>query len=240
MIEPIPALDILDGRCARLRRGDYRRQSIYDIAPLDLAKQIEDAGLRRLHLVDLDGARQGRVVNWQVLESIADKTSLIIDFGGGLRATEDLECAFKSGAAQVTIGSVALTDRGLFERWLTSFGSERIILAADVRAGFVAFHGWQEEGSVSLEELLRDVMTLGVHSVICTDIERDGMLNGPAYDLYRFVRDRFPELRLIASGGVQSIEDVKQLRDAGVHGVIIGKALYEGRISLSELEGLRC
>lgn len=240
MITIIPAIDIIDGKCVRLSRGDFDTQKIYNENSLEVARQFADAGIKRLHLVDLDGARQKRVVNWKVLESVASGTSLLIDFGGGLRTDEDLRIAFESGARQITAGSIAVIDRAKVVDWLSVFGGDKIILGADVNEHKLAIHGWQENAQLDLMPFLEDYQKQGVRQTICTDIARDGMLNGPAFELYCEIKQKFPDLALIASGGVSRIDDVYQLQDDGIDGVIIGKALYEGRIRLPELKGFLC
>ncbi|MGB3618797.1 MAG: 1-(5-phosphoribosyl)-5-[(5-phosphoribosylamino)methylideneamino]imidazole-4-carboxamide isomerase [Catalinimonas sp.] len=232
----IPAIDIIDGKCVRLTQGDYARKKEYAADPLDVAKRFEGAGLTRLHLVDLDGAREKRVVNYHVLERIAAKTSLHIDFGGGVRSDDDLRIAFESGAAQVTGGSVAVRDPELFQEWLDHHGAERIILGADARGGRIAVSGWQEDSGRDLFDFLEEYRERGVRYVISTDVAKDGLLQGPATDLYREIRARFPDLLLVASGGVSGPADLDALAEVGVWGVIVGKALYEGHLQPEELE----
>lgn len=240
MITMIPAIDIINGKCVRLSRGDFATQIIYNENPLEVARQFADAGVRRLHLVDLDGARQKRVINWKVLERIAAGTTLQIDFGGGIRSDEDVRIAFEGGACQITAGSIAVTDPEKVTQWLKKFSSEKIILGADVRERKIAIHGWQEKASLDVMDFLRDYQQKGARQTICTDVACDGMLTGPAFELYREIKREFAELFLIASGGVGRIDDIYQLQDNGIDGVIIGKALYEGRISLAELKGFLC
>lgn len=234
----IPAIDLIDGQCVRLTQGDYDRKTVYSGDPLEVAKRFEAAGLRRLHLVDLDGARSGHIVNYRVLERLATQTSLHIDFGGGLKSDDDLHIAFASGAAQVTGGTIAVRQPDVFLRWLAAYGPERIILGADVRDGRVAVSGWQEASQRELEEFLEDYTTQGVAYAICTDVSKDGLLRGPALGLYQQIRQQFPDLQLIASGGVTTAADLRQLADLGCYGAIVGKALYEGRISLEEAAGV--
>lgn len=235
-IEIIPAIDIIGGKCVRLSQGDYERKTVYNEDPLEVARMFEDAGLRRLHLVDLDGARAKRIINHKVLETIASRTQLVIDFGGGLKSDEDLRIAFNSGAAMVTGGSIAVRDREAFLSWIESYGPEKIILGADVRDGKISIAGWQEESSIELIPFIESYTKEGIRKVISTDISKDGMLQGPSFGLYNEVLKTFPDLYLIASGGIASVEDIYQLADAGVPGVITGKAIYEGKISLQEIE----
>ncbi len=231
----IPAIDIIDGRCVRLTMGDYNEKKIYNEFPLEVAKRFEDSGFRRLHLVDLDGAKEGRVRNWKVLEAIAGKTGLIIDFGGGLKSEQDVRIAFDSGAALATVGSIAVENEPEFERWILMFGAERFLLGADVKDEKIAVKGWQELTTISIFDLLKNFLAKGIGEVFCTDIRKDGKLEGPSLDLYKKIMDEFPGIRLIASGGVSSLDDVSQLQEAGCSAIIIGKAIYEGRISLADL-----
>jgi len=232
----IPAIDIIDGQCVRLTQGDYARKKIYFQHPLEAAKKFEAAGLRRLHVVDLDGAKASRIINHRILQELATHTNLQIDFGGGIKSDEDIRIAFESGARQVTAGTVAVKNKPLFLSWLERYGGERLILGADVRNEFLAVNGWQETSPLSLFDFLEDYITLGIQEVICTDIAKDGLLKGPSIDLYRRVLDRFPALRLIASGGVASRQDLEELKAIGCHGAIIGKAIYEGRLQLKDLK----
>ena len=232
----IPAIDIIDGKCVRLRQGDYGQQTVYSESPLEMAKQFEAAGISRLHLVDLDGARAHHIVNHKVLESIASQTSLQVDFGGGVRSDDDIKLAFDSGAVQVTIGSLAVRDPDLTLRWLSTYGGEKIILGADVRGEMIAIDGWQQSGGVSLDGFLTDYIQAGIRYVICTDIERDGMLGGPAIELYKRILKDYPDIQLIASGGISNVNDLIALRGAGLYGAITGKAIYEGRISLEAIK----
>lgn len=234
-MELIPAIDIIDGKCVRLTQGDYGQKKEYNRNPLEVAKAYEDAGIRRLHLVDLDGAKQKKIVNLAVLEKIASGTALHIDFGGGVQSDEDIAAAFNAGALQVTGGSIAVKQPALFEEWLKRWGAEKIILGADVKDGQIAVSGWQESSDRELFRFLEDYLAKGVQYVICTDVSKDGLLQGPSTPLYRQIIERFPELYLIASGGVAGIQDLRELKEAGCRGAIIGKAIYEGRISLQEL-----
>ncbi|WP_287642269.1 1-(5-phosphoribosyl)-5-[(5-phosphoribosylamino)methylideneamino]imidazole-4-carboxamide isomerase [Bacteroides sp.] len=236
MIELIPAIDIIDGKCVRLSQGDYNSKKVYNDDPLEVAKELEAHGIRRLHVVDLDGAASHHVVNYRTLQRIASGTALVIDFGGGVKSDEDLRIAFESGARMVTGGSIAVTNPDMFCHWLDLYGQEKIILGADVKDEKVAVGGWKEESVWKLFPFLKDYHVRGVTKVICTDIGCDGMLQGPAVALYKKILAEFPELYLIASGGVGSMADIEMLELAGVPAVIFGKALYEGRITLKELE----
>ncbi|MEL7423848.1 MAG: 1-(5-phosphoribosyl)-5-[(5-phosphoribosylamino)methylideneamino]imidazole-4-carboxamide isomerase [Bacteroidota bacterium] len=231
----IPAIDIIDGKCVRLTQGDYEQKKVYNEDPLEVAKQFADAGVTRLHLVDLDGAKAKHIVNYKVLERIATRTDLHIDFGGGLKQDEDLRIAFESGAAQVTGGTVAVKNPERFLAWLQRFGAERIILGADVKNGKIAVSGWQEESQEELLPFLERYLAAGIRYVICTDVSKDGLLQGSALELYGEIRERFPDLQLIASGGVTEMEEIEKLQDLGCFGAIIGKAIYEGRLSLKDL-----
>ena len=234
MIELIPAIDIIDGRCVRLSQGDYNTQKVYG-NPLDMAKQFEELGFRRLHLVDLDGAKSRHVVNDHVLRDIARHTNLVIDFGGGVKTEDDLKRVFDAGASLVTIGSLAVTHPEIYLLWLERYGREHLILGADVRCGKVSINGWKEDSDVELTDFLNRYVQASTKYVLCTDIHRDGMLNGPATGLYRQVMEAHPTCHLIASGGVSRIEDIAQLDDAGIPAVVFGKAIYEGYIDLKQL-----
>lgn len=236
MIEIIPAIDIIDGKCVRLTKGDYNTKKVYNEDPVEVAKMFESYGIRRLHTVDLDGAKSQHIVNYKTIEKIADHTSLVIDFGGGIKSDEDLDIAFQSGASMVTIGSVAVKKPELFDSWLQKYGDNKIILGADVKNGLISINGWKEEGSDELIPFLRGYINKGVDNVLCTDISKDGMLQGPAIDLYKKLMALFPELHLIASGGVSCIEDIEALEEAGIPAVVFGKAIYEGKIEMKELQ----
>ena len=236
MIEIIPAIDIIDGKCVRLSQGDYDRKKIYNENPLEVAKIIENAGVRRLHLVDLDGAKAQHIVNYKTLQKIASGTSLIIDFGGGLKSSDDLRIAFECGASMITGGSIAVKNPAVFMIWIEKFGSEKIILGADVKNEKIAVGGWLEATDLDLIPFIRSFTEKGIDKVICTDISKDGMLQGPAVELYRKALGEFPGLYLIASGGVSSMADIESLEKAGVPAVITGKAIYEGRITMKEIE----
>ena len=237
-MEIVPAIDIIDGKCVRLSKGDYNAQKTYSDSPLDVALRFQDAGIRRLHLVDLDGARSKHIVNYPVLEAITTHTDLTVDFGGGIKSTADLDTALGCGAAMVTVGSTAVTDPDLMMRWISDFGQEHIILGADARDGKISVNGWKEDSVLTLSDFIRDYMNKGITQVLCTDINRDGMLQGPAVELYRSLLKEFPGIKLIASGGVSSVEDLIDLKEAGLPAAIIGKAYYEGRITLEQLSKL--
>ena len=235
MIELIPAIDLIDGKCVRLTKGDYSTTKVYNEDPLEVALEIESYGLKRLHLVDLDGAKSKHVVNHRILQRIASRTSLVIDFGGGIKSDEDLSIAFDNGAQMVTVGSVASQNPALFLKWLEAFGGERMILGADTRDGLISVNGWQEESTQELLPYLGEYIQHGVKNVLCTDIHKDGMLQGPSVALYKEIMAAYPTLHLIASGGVSSLDDICQLDEAGIPAVVFGKALYEGRFTLKEL-----
>lgn len=238
MIELIPAIDLIDGKCVRLSQGDYDTKQIYNENPVEVAKEFEAYGIQRLHVVDLDGAASQHVVNYRVLDRIAGQTSLKIDFGGGIKSDEDLVIAFDNGAQMVTLGSVAVKHPELFDKWLGMYGSEKIILGADTKNGKIAVNGWKEESTQELMPFLADYINKGVKKVLCTDISRDGMLEGPSVNLYKQIMEAHLELHLIASGGVSRLDDILALEAAGIPAVVFGKALYEGRITLKELSSL--
>ena len=235
MIELIPAIDIIGGQCVRLTKGDYDQKTVYSDSPATMAKEFETWGFQRLHVVDLDGAKSKHIVNEAVLKAITSETNLTVDFGGGIKTDEDIEKAFAAGAAMVTVGSVAVTNPDLFMGWLEKYGAERMILGADVRHGKISINGWKEDSCEDLLPFLRKYVEAGVKNVLCTEISKDGTLTGPAIDLYKSVMDAYPELHLIASGGVSSKEDIDALDAAGIPAVVFGKAIYEGRIDLREL-----
>ena len=232
----IPAIDIIEGKCVRLTKGDYDTKKIYNENPIEVAKEFEDAGIQYLHVVDLDGAKASHIVNYKVLEQIASKTSLKIDFGGGLKSDNDLRIAFESGANQITGGSIAVKNVTVFENWISKFGTERIILGADCNNEKIAVSGWQEESELEVLPFIKEYESKGISYVICTDISKDGMLEGPSFDLYERILKNTPNIQLIASGGISTIDELPQLAELGCEGVIIGKAIYENRISLKELE----
>jgi len=238
MIELIPAIDIIDGKCVRLSQGDYNRIKEYSASPADVAREMQDHGITRLHVVDLDGAKSKHVVNWRTLEQIASATDLVIDFGGGVKTDDDLRIVFDCGAQMVTGGSIAVKEPATFERWLQKYGPERVILGADVKDGKIAVSGWLEASDNELMTFLAHYMELGVKKVICTEISKDGMLEGPAISLYKDILAQYPDMHLIASGGVGGMEDIEALAKANVPGVIFGKALYEGKISWKDIERL--
>lgn len=235
MIEIIPAIDIIDAKCVRLSQGDYEQKKVYNENPLEVAKMFEGAGIKRLHLVDLDGAKAQHIVNYRVLEKIASQTSLTIDFGGGLKSDEDLRIAFESGAEMITGGSIAVKKPDVFFSWIRKYGPRRIILGADVKNEKIAVSGWIETTDADLLPFVEKFKAKGVDKVICTDISKDGMLQGPSIELYKKILEQFPDLYLIASGGVSSLDDIARLQDAGVPAVITGKAIYEGRITMADL-----
>ena len=235
MIELIPAIDIIEGQCVRLTKGDYDQKTVYRDSPAEVAKEFEEIGFKRLHVVDLDGAKSKHIVNSEVLRRITTDTQLVVDFGGGIKTDEDIEKAFAAGASMVTIGSIAVTNPDLFMGWLEKYGAERIILGADVRHGKVSINGWKEDSSEDLLPFLKKYIDAGVKNVLCTEISKDGTLTGPAIELYQSMMAAYPELHLIASGGVSSIDDIKALEAAGIPAVVFGKAIYEGKINLKEL-----
>ncbi len=232
----IPAIDLIDGKCVRLTQGDYNRKKSYHENPLDVALKFQDFGIKYLHLVDLDGAREKKVINYNILEAIASKTHLEVDFGGGVQSDEDLRIVFECGAKQVTGGSIAIKNAELFKSWFKLNGGEKIILGTDVKDKKIAIHGWQETSDIWLFDLINDYMGSGLKYTICTDVAKDGMMEGPSFDLYKEILDKFPELKVIASGGVTTIKDVEKLREIGVDGIIIGKAIYEETIKLIDLK----
>jgi phosphoribosylformimino-5-aminoimidazole carboxamide ribotide isomerase len=234
MIELIPAIDIIDAQCVRLTKGDYDQKTVYG-SPLEMAREFERIGYKRLHMVDLDGAKSKHIVNSSVLHRITSETQLTIDFGGGIKTDEDIRIAFDCGAQMVTIGSIAVTQPDLFMKWVKEYGADRLILGADVRNGKISINGWKEDSQEDLLPFLRKYIDAGVKNVLCTEISKDGTLQGPAIDLYKRVMEEYPSLHLIASGGVSSIDDIKALDAAGIPAVVFGKAIYEGKIDLHEL-----
>ena len=235
MIELIPAIDIIDGQCVRLTKGDYDQKTVYRDSPAEVAKEFEQKGFKRLHVVDLDGAKSKHIVNDEVLRRITTETNLTVDFGGGIKTNEDIEKAFCAGAAMVTVGSIAVTQPELFMGWLEKYGADHMILGADVRNGKISINGWKEDSAEDLLPFLRKYIDAGVKTVLCTEISKDGTLQGPAIELYKEVMTAYPTLHLIASGGVSSIDDIKALDRAGIPAVVFGKAIYEGKINLNEL-----
>ena len=233
----IPAIDIIEGKCVRLTKGDYNTKKVYNENPLEVAKLFEDSGIEFLHVVDLDGAKASHIVNYKILEKIASKTNLKVDFGGGLKSNEDLKIAFESGANQITGGSIAVKNQELFESWINTYGSDKIILGADCNNEKIAVSGWQEESELEVIPFIKDYQSKGIQYVICTDIAKDGMLEGPSFDLYeRILNQSNDELKLIASGGISTFDELPKLVELGCEGVIIGKAIYEDKISLKQLE----
>ncbi|HKK74741.1 MAG TPA: 1-(5-phosphoribosyl)-5-[(5-phosphoribosylamino)methylideneamino]imidazole-4-carboxamide isomerase [Saprospiraceae bacterium] len=232
----IPAIDIIEGKCVRLTQGDYEQKKVYNEDPLEVAKTFEDAGIQRLHLVDLDGAKAKKIINYKVLERIAAHTNLRIDFGGGLKSEKDLHIAFESGAQQITGGTIAVKDPDVFLAWLEQYGAEKIILGADFKEGNIAVSGWQEGSDRELFEFLQSYFTKGIRYTISTDVSKDGLLQGSAVETYEKIREELPELNLIASGGITTLDEVERLAQIDCYGAIIGKAIYEGHISLKELE----
>jgi len=235
-IEIIPAIDLIDGKCVRLSQGDYNQKTIYNEDPLKVAKMFEAAGITRLHLVDLDGAKAKHIVNHKILEAISTKTKLIIDFGGGLKSDKDLEIAFNSGATMVTGGSIAVKEKDTFLNWLAKYGSGKIILGADAKKGKIAVGGWLETTELPVIDFILEFYKEGIKKVISTDISRDGMLTGPSFELYDEIMKKLPEVEIIASGGIATMADILRLDKMGVPGVITGKAIYENRITLKEIE----
>ncbi|SIS72708.1 1-(5-phosphoribosyl)-5-[(5-phosphoribosylamino)methylideneamino]imidazole-4-carboxamide isomerase [Belliella pelovolcani] len=231
----IPAIDIIDGKCVRLTQGDYGQKKEYHDSPLEMAKRFEDAGIKRLHLVDLDGAKAKKIINKQVLQRITAGTSLQVDFGGGVQSDEDIALAFDLGAHQLTGGSIAVKNPGMFESWISTYGGEKIILGADAKDKKIAISGWEETTEVDLIDFIKDYHTKGISYVICTDVAKDGLLQGPSIDLYKEIMQEIPAIKLIASGGVSNVKDLEELQKTGVYGAIVGKAYYEGRITLEEL-----
>lgn len=231
----IPAIDIIDGKCVRLTQGDYDQKTIYHSNPLEVAKEFEDAGLQRLHLVDLDGAKAGAIKNWKILEAITQATSLVVDYGGGIKTEEDLRTVFRSGAAFATIGSLAVKNESLFVEWIQKYGAEKFLLGADVKEEKIAVGGWLETTGIDIFSFLEKYIGYGITQVFCTDVSKDGKLEGPSIELYQKIIHRFPDLIFIASGGVATLEDLEELKLIGCCGAIVGKAIYENRITLSEL-----
>ena len=235
MIELIPAIDIIDGQCVRLTKGDYNQKKVYNDDPLTVAKDFEKIGFKRLHMVDLDGARSKHIVNDEILRRVTAETSLIVDFGGGIKSEEDIVKAFESGASMITVGSIAVTQPELFIQWMEKYGPEKMILGADVRNGMISINGWKKDSQIPLLPFLKQYVEAGVKNVLCTEISKDGTLQGPAVTLYKEIMTAYPKLHLIASGGVSRKEDIDELESEGIPAVVFGKAIYEGRINLKEL-----
>jgi len=234
-LEIIPAIDIIEGKCVRLTKGDYSQKKIYNEHPLEVAQQFEDAGLKRLHLVDLDGAKAGTVKNWKVLETIAGKTSLQIDFGGGVKSSKDVQIIFECGASWATVGSMAVKDEEQFVSWLQQFGAGKFLLGADVKNEKIAVSGWTETTNIWIYDFIQQYIEHGIEQLFCTDVAKDGLLEGPSIALYKSIIEKFPKLYFIASGGVSSMNDLDELRNIGCKGAIVGKAIYEGKVKLTEL-----
>jgi phosphoribosylformimino-5-aminoimidazole carboxamide ribotide isomerase len=236
MIEIIPAIDVIDGKCVRLSQGDYDTKKIYNESPVDVAKEFEASGIRRLHMVDLDGAKQGKIINLKTLETVASQTNLRIDFGGGIKTTGDVESVSNAGATFFNIGSIAVKQPEVVEDWIEQFGASTILLGADVKDENIMIHGWQQSAGINIFNYISVYINRGIRNIFCTDISKDGLLQGTSTELYKKILEAFPQLHLIASGGVSAIDDVDELNAIGCSGVIIGKALYEGRIQLSQLK----
>lgn len=231
----LPAIDIIDGKCVRLTQGDYAQKKVYHSNPLEIAKTFQDAGLKYLHLVDLDGAKAGKVMNWKVIESITGNTNLLVDFGGGIKTEDEIKRLFAAGVKQINLGSIAVKNPDLVEAWVQTYGTEKIILSADVKNEKIAIGGWLENSTISIFDFIRDYLEKGISYITCTDISTDGMLQGPNVSLYKRLLDNFPEIKLIASGGVSGLNDLEELKKINVDGVIVGKAIYEGRIEVEVL-----
>lgn len=238
MFTVIPAIDIIDGKCVRLTKGDYAQKKIYNEKPLEVALEFENAGLNRLHLVDLDGAKAGKVVNWKVLETLTSKTKLMIDFGGGIKQEKDVEIAFNAGAAMATVGSMAVKNETGFVEWISRFGGDKFFLGADVKEEKIAISGWLEETEIDVFDFIKKYLAHGIQNVFCTDVSKDGMLQGPSVELYKKIIAKFPHLKFVASGGVSSKADLELLKKIGCKAAIVGKAIYENRISLKELSAI--
>jgi phosphoribosylformimino-5-aminoimidazole carboxamide ribotide isomerase len=234
----IPAIDIIEGKCVRLTQGDYSSKKIYNTNPLEVALEFQEAGLKKLHLVDLDGAKAKKIINLKVLETLANKTNLHIDFGGGVQSDQDIKNAFNAGARQITGGSIAVKNPELFKNWISEYGAEKIILGADVKEEKIAITGWAEQSEIEIIDFLQSYIDQNIKFVICTDIKKDGLLQGPSFDLYKKISQNFPMINLIASGGVSNLNDLKLLSEVGLFGAIVGKAIYEGNIKLEELKKL--
>lgn len=235
----IPAIDIIDGKCVRLTQGDYAQKKIYNENPVDVARSFEDAGLQYLHVVDLDGAKAGKVINWKVVEALTSQTKLEVDFGGGIKTEEEITRLFDAGVQQVNLGSVAVKEPEKTQQWIKAFGKKKIILSADIKDEMISINGWQNSAGISITSFIREYLRHGIEFVTCTDISVDGMLTGPNIELYKTLLLTFPQLHLVASGGVSNFDDLIELRRIGVDGVIVGKAIYEGRLKLSELPQLQ-
>ncbi len=238
MIQIIPSISIIDGKLTRLKQGDYSQETIYKDSPVDIAKQFEDYGIKKIHIVDLDGARRGQPVNYHILESIAGYTDLKIDFSGGIRTDGDINKAYEHGATSVTASSIAINKRELFSSWMMSFGREKITLGADTKDGKITIRGWQQVSNTDLYEHIEYFYMRGIKYVKCSDVNKDGILEGPNFKLYQDLVERFPNIHFLASGGVRSVDDIKKLEDIGLKGVIFGRAYYEGNLSLKDMESI--
>ena len=234
----IPAIDIIQGKCVRLTKGDYAQKIVYNDNPVEVAKQFEGAGIKRLHIVDLDGAKAGSIINLKVLENVAAATDLVIDFGGGVKTIQDVSNIFNAGAAMVTIGSLAVKQPALLEEWLMEFGTDRFLIGADVLDGKIKISGWLEDGGIQIFDFIGKMLSLGVTNIFCTDIAKDGVMEGPSVELYKSILEQHPEINLIASGGVSKIDDILVLDALGCAGAIVGKAIYEGKVPLNPLNNL--
>jgi phosphoribosylformimino-5-aminoimidazole carboxamide ribotide isomerase len=234
----IPAIDLIDGKCVRLTQGDYKQKKVYNENPLEVAKEFEGAGLRCLHLVDLDGAKAGKVINWQVVEAVTSQTNLIVDFGGGIKKDDEISRLFDCGVRQVNLGSIAVKDPALVVKWITKYGADKIILSADVKNEMIAIHGWQEKSTINIYDFIRGYLSHGIRHITCTDIATDGTLQGPNVGLYGQLLKEFPSIKLVASGGVGSLGHLIALKELKVDGVIIGKAIYEGKVQIDQLKTL--
>ncbi|MGL6267750.1 MAG: 1-(5-phosphoribosyl)-5-[(5-phosphoribosylamino)methylideneamino]imidazole-4-carboxamide isomerase [Chitinophagaceae bacterium] len=238
-MEIIPAIDLIDGKCVRLTEGDFSQKTIYNESPVEVAKQFESAGIKRLHLVDLDGAKAGKVINWKVLEAITRETALVVDFGGGIKTADEVQKVFDLGARYATVGSIAVKNEPLLLSWFEKYGADKFLVGADVKNEKLAISGWLETTGVDIIDFINKYMGHGIRQLFCTDVSKDGKLEGPSLDLYRKIMQHFPQLHFIASGGVSSIEDLNALKEIGCKGVIVGKAIYENRITLSELSTMK-
>jgi len=238
-MEIIPAIDLIDGKCVRLTEGDFAQKTIYNESPVEVAKQFEGAGIKRLHLVDLDGAKSGKVVNWKVLESITRETGLVVDFGGGIKTGDEVQKVFDLGARYATVGSIAVKNEATLLEWFEKYGAEKFLVGADVKNEKLAIGGWLETTGVDIIDFISKYMVHGIRQLFCTDVSKDGKLEGPSLDLYRKIIQHFPQLHFIASGGVSSMDDLHALKDIGCKGVIVGKAIYENRITLGELTAMK-
>ena len=238
-MEIIPAIDLIDGKCVRLTEGDFAQKTIYNENPVEVAKQFEAAGISRLHLVDLDGAKAGKVVNWKVLESITRETAMVVDFGGGIKTADEVQKVFDLGARYATIGSIAVKNESLLLEWFEKYGADKFLVGADVKNEKLAIGGWLESTGIDIIEFIAKYMGHGIRQLFCTDVSKDGKLEGPSLDLYRKIMQHFPQLHFIASGGVSSMEDLYSLKEIGCKGVIVGKAIYENRITLGELTAMK-